>query len=168
MSIFFTMASEYVVPQEALLQWVPPVWTPIMAMVHTTTLAYMPMFLRIFVQRGATSRGYDNLNPRAQIAALLASKDPSSAFSRLHSTHINALESLPVFFAAMGAGVFAKVEDTRLAKYGSLYFFLRLLYSFAYFFQTKSTSWIRSLLYGFSLATSINLMRESSKKLYED
>jgi len=168
MSIFATMfTSEYVIPQAYLLDLIPPTFNPIKSMIHATTLAYMPMFFRIFVQKGGTSSRYDNLKPRAQIAALL-SQSPNSTFARLHNTHLNALESLPIFLAAMMAGLHAKIEDTRLSKYGTLYIALRVLFSFAYFFQTKSTAAIRSIFFLWSTATAINLVRESSRKLYDD
>ena len=164
MSIFATIFSAYVIPQEILMDQIPSFFDPILAMLHSTTLVYLPMFLRIFVQRGGTVKGYDNVNPRVQIARLVDAA-PNSAFSRLHATHQNGLEINSLFLAAMSCGLFSGIDRTRLGKYGTLFLALRSLYSVIYFYQGKALSALRSILFLWSMALCANLMKESARKM---
>jgi uncharacterized MAPEG superfamily protein len=85
---------------------------------HGASVTYLPMFLRLFFTPG----GYDNVSPRTQLARLLVE---DSLFTRLHNSHVNALESWPFFAAAMLAGVHSGVDQTRLSKIGTLWIGLR-------------------------------------------
>ena len=167
MSILATLpTSKWIIPQETIfMKIVPAAFTPMMSMVHTTTL-YTPMFFRLFLSNGGGSTRYNNLTPREQIAKMLASH-PNSLFSRLHYAHVNGIEVTPFFLAAMCCGIAADVDESRLSKYGTLFVALRVAYTIMYVIQSRSTSMFRSLLFLWSLAMSMNLIRESSAKMYD-
>ncbi len=119
------------------------------------------MFFRIFVQAQVGGK-YDNLDPRAQIAKLMTK---SKLFARLHNSHLNNLESFPFFAASILGGLYAGIDHEKLSRVTTLWVGTRLLYVFAYVMQTKRTSFIRSLIFLYSLSISMNLLRESGKKL---
>eukprot|EP00943_MAST-04B_sp_MAST-4B-sp1_P001304 g1304.t1 len=138
-----------------------------MSMVHSITVLYTPAFLRLFLQRGGGSAGFNNVTPRDQIANLLASQ-PDGAFARLHNTHLNGLEITPIFLASMGCGIAADIDETRLSKYGTLFVALRVAYSLMYFLQGRATSAFRTILFLWGLAMSMNLIKEASAKMYDE
>ena len=146
---------------------VPAAFTPMMSMVHAVTTLYTPMFFRLFLSNGGGSTRYNNLTPRDQIAKILAAR-PDSLFSRLHYAHVNGTEVTPFFLAAMGCGIAADVDERRLSKYGTLFVALRAAYTIMYAMQSRSTSMFRSLLFLWSLAMSMNLIREASAKMYDE
>ena len=168
MSILATLpTSKWIIPQETIfMKIVPAAFTPMMSMVHATTTLYTPMFFRLFLSNGGGSTRYNNLTPREQIAKILASH-PNSLFSRLHYAHVNGIEVTPFFLAAMCCGIAADVDESRLSKYGTLFVALRVAYTIMYVIQSRSTSMFRSLLFLWSLAMSMNLIRESSAKMYD-
>ena len=169
MSILATLpTSKWIIPQESILMnIIPASFTPMMSMVHSITVLYTPMFLRLFLQSGGGSSGLNNVTPRDQIARILAA-NPDGAFARLHNMHLNGLEITPFFLAAMGCGIAADVDETRLSKYGTLFVALRTAYSVMYFVQSGATSAFRSILFLWSLAMSMNLIREASAKKYDE
>ena len=169
MSILATLpTSKWIIPQESILMnIIPASFTPMMSMVHSITVLYTPAFLRLFLQRGENSAVFNNVTPRDQIAKLLAS-NPDGAFARLHNTHLNGLEITPIFLTAMGCGIAADVDETRLSKYGTLFVALRVIYSLIYFFQGRTTSAFRSIVFLWSLAISVNLIKEASTKMYDE
>jgi uncharacterized MAPEG superfamily protein len=168
MSILGTLPTgKYLTPYyERLLNLIPKEYVfadPLSGLTHAATVVYAPMFLRIFVQaRLGRSKGYDNLDPRAQIARFMGK---SQIFSRLHNSHVNGLESFPFFAAAVLGGLHAGIERSRLCRITTMWVLVRVLYVAAYLLQTKKTSFIRSLLFLYSLAMGMNLLRESGKKL---
>ena len=168
MSILATLpTSKWIIPQETIfMKIVPAAFTPMMSMVHATTTLYTPMFFRLFLSNGGGSTRYNNLTPREQITKMLASH-PNSLFSRLHYAHVNGIEVTPFFLAAMCCGIAADVDESRLSKYGTLFVALRVAYTIMYVIQSRSTSMFRSLLFLWSLAMSMNLIRESSAKMYD-
>ena len=169
MSIFATLpTSKWIIPQESILMnIIPASFTPMMSMVHSITVLYTPAFLRLFLQRGGGSAGFNNVTPRDQIANLLASQ-PDGAFARLHNTHLNGLEITPIFLASMGCGIAADIDETRLSKYGTLFVALRVAYSLMYFLQGRATSAFRTILFLWGLAMSMNLIKEASAKMYDE
>eukprot|EP00939_MAST-03C_sp_MAST-3C-sp1_P002722 g2722.t1 len=103
--------------------WVPD--HPLSGLTHAATVVYFPMFLRIFVQaKLGGKQGYDNDNPRAQISNLLGK---SKLFDRLHASHMNGIESFPFFAAAILAGLYAKIDRTRLCRLTSLWVVVRVI-----------------------------------------
>ena len=165
MSIFATLATgEYLTPfYERVLKSIPKKFVfsnPLNGLTHAATVVYLPMFVRIFVQARLGGK-YDNLNPRAQINRLMGDE----LFSRLHNSHINSLESFPFFAAAVLGGLHAGVERSRLCRITTLWVAVRLLYVAAYLLQTKKTSFVRSLVFLYSLSMSMNLLREAGRKL---
>mmetsp|Transcript_18408 Transcript_18408/g.21272 ORF Transcript_18408/g.21272 Transcript_18408/m.21272 type:complete len:126 (+) Transcript_18408:234-611(+) len=108
--------------------------------------------------------GFDNVTPRLQINRLLQESD---TFQRLNAAHLNQLESLPIFIAAMILGKYAEIEETRLSKLATLWIILRNLYSVVYVVQNKPLSWVRSVLFIWSLSISCNLIREAAAKLQQ-
>ena len=150
---------------ERLLDMIPSRWipsSPLTGLTHAATVVYFPMFLRIFVQaKLGGRRGYDNDDTRGQIARLLGK---SKLFDRLHSSHINGLESFPFFSAAILAGLHAKIDRKRLCRMVALWILVRIAYVAMYLVQTKRTSVFRSLLFLFSLGLSMNLLRESARR----
>mmetsp|Transcript_87838 Transcript_87838/g.284350 ORF Transcript_87838/g.284350 Transcript_87838/m.284350 type:complete len:168 (-) Transcript_87838:98-601(-) len=161
MSIFASLATgPYIIPTKLLLSITPPVFSPIHCILHGVTSTYMPMFLRLFVQ-AQLGGGYDNEDPRGQIARL-SGKSP--LFDRLNSAHINGLETLPIFAAAMLAGLHAGVDEERLSKLGTLWLALRGAFLAIYLTQNKRTSNLRSIIWLWSFALCCNLLREAAAK----
>ena len=168
MSIFATLPTgEFLTPYfERLVDSIPKKFvfsSPLSGLTHAATVVYAPMFLRIFVQARLDGK-YDNVNPRAQIDRLMGDK----LFSRLHNSHVNGLESFPFLVAAILGGLHAGVARSRLARITTMWVAVRVLYVAAYVFQTKKTSFVRSLLFLYSLAISMNLLREAGRKMISD
>ena len=108
---------------ERLLRLVPAAVEPLTSLTHAATTAYWPMIVRALVQASLEPRvGYDNVDPRQQVARLLGK---SRLFDRLQASHLNLLESLPLFCSAVLAGVVAGVDATRLSKLATLWLVLR-------------------------------------------
>merc|ERR1712039_1002148 len=136
---------------------VPAAVEPVRALTHGGFLVYAPMFARLVVTPG----GYDNVNPRGQVAKMV---NTDGAFARLHAAHVNTMESWPFFAAAILAGLHAGVDRTRLRKLATLWLIFRTAYIPMYVVQNKKTSGLRSLLFLWSSCISMNLLREAAVK----
>lgn len=100
------------------------------------------------------------------VCAILMPCQPISA--RLTAMHVNGMESLPLFFAAVLAGNFARLPARTMSIFSLGYLASRVLYNWVYFTQRTATGGnIRSVTYFAGVLSSFWVMVKSANKVYD-
>lgn len=88
--------------------------------------------------------------------------------SRLTAMHVNGMESLPLFFAAVLAGNFARLPARTMSIFSLSYLASRVLFNWVYFTQRTSTGGnVRSLTYLAGVLSSFWVIVKSANKVYD-
>ncbi|OAX38776.1 hypothetical protein K503DRAFT_134303 [Rhizopogon vinicolor AM-OR11-026] len=116
--------------------------------------------------RNATIRmsmGWDNVNPRSNIDRV-TDKELAARAKRMDGAHQNALESFPLWSAAVLAATIAKV-DTRTVNSAAIAFFcLRALYTMIYIIQkTNAQGSLRTAVWFAACIVTLRLLFQAAK-----
>ncbi|KIJ62115.1 hypothetical protein HYDPIDRAFT_42149 [Hydnomerulius pinastri MD-312] len=126
-------------------------------------LVYFPAILK-----NATigrSVGYDNVSPRGNVARV---RDPDTAalVKRMEGAHLNGLETLPLWIAAVLAGTVARVDTCTMNVSTIAFIGLRTLYIYCYLTQkTQLQSALRTLAWLGSTGVALRLLVKAAGAL---
>ncbi|EEH10909.1 conserved hypothetical protein [Histoplasma capsulatum G186AR] len=107
-----------------------------------------------YVLKLASMRQISNVSPRDHFTSLKARlpADTWNKLSRARSAHLNALESLPLFAAAMIAGNVAKLPAGDLNTIAAEYIGARMLYTVLYMgVKSEGLSYLRTGVWAWSI-----------------
>ncbi|KAI0692898.1 hypothetical protein BC835DRAFT_1276918 [Cytidiella melzeri] len=94
-------------------------------------------------------------------------KATCDAIARYEGAHLNGMENLPLWFAAILAGHFAGLSHRTMNIVSAAYISTRLLYNYVYINQTTAAqSNIRSALYFAGLAMPMTLLFKAANRLH--
>ncbi|KAI0084076.1 hypothetical protein BDY19DRAFT_562016 [Irpex rosettiformis] len=131
--------------------------------------AFYPVTLKTGILR-STAVGYNNIQPRQNVERAKASHTLDQAttdlISRYEGAHLNGMENLPLWFAAILAGHFAGLSHRTLNYFSAAYISTRLLYNYVYVNQkTAAHSWVRSVVYFTGLSMPLTILIKAANRL---
>lgn len=116
----------------------------VLAAVVMILVSKMPLAIYMAKQSG----GYNNRNPRGQMAQL------DDYGQRAHAAHMNTIESFPIFAAGMIIANIADLEQKLIFSIGLVFLISRLFYIWAY---VKNKATVRSLIWSVGFFASLSL-----------
>ncbi|KAF9225692.1 hypothetical protein BS17DRAFT_777511 [Gyrodon lividus] len=104
------------------------------------------------------SIGYDNVAPRGNLARV-RDADVAALVKRMDGAHQNGLETLPLWIAAVLAGVVTHVDTHTMNTSAAVFIALRTAYLYVYITnKTQLQSMFRSLLWTGSIGVALRLL----------
>ncbi|KAI0338041.1 hypothetical protein BDW22DRAFT_1363408 [Trametopsis cervina] len=132
--------------------------------------AFYPAAMKTGILRD-TPVGYNNLHPRGNVErAKTAANVDKAAFqraARCEGAHLNGMENLPIWFAAILAAHLAGLPNRTLNLVSAAYVVTRVVYNYVYINQsTPAQGWLRSAAYFTGLAMPLGLLIQSANKIH--
>ena len=101
---------------------------------------------------------YDNVDPRAQMAKLVA-EEKSSYVSRSQAAHLNGFEDLAMFGIATAVALASGASKEVIGKIATLHTIARMGFNFCYIFATTETqSFARSFFFILGFLCNLKLL----------
>ncbi|KAH8804207.1 hypothetical protein DL96DRAFT_1631469 [Flagelloscypha sp. PMI_526] len=145
---------------------------------HSISVAFLLTQVPHLMKAGAIIRilgRYNNLAPRTQIAFIeekvkegKVSASSLARIKRLEACHINAMENLPLFVAAVLAGNFAGLDAQFMNASTGAYLLSRIAYTVFYTKQsTRAGAGARSLSWLFGIGLTLTILTRAAMALSE-
>ncbi|KAI0779157.1 hypothetical protein BC629DRAFT_1289865 [Irpex lacteus] len=131
--------------------------------------AFYPVMLKASIRN--SPGGFNNLQSRQNVerarTAAGADKATAELAARYEGAHLNGMENLPLWFAAILAGHIAGLSHRTLNQFSFAYVLTRILYNYVYFNQkTPAQSRIRTAVFFIGLSLPLTILIKSANKLY--
>ncbi|KAI0779161.1 hypothetical protein BC629DRAFT_594223 [Irpex lacteus] len=141
---------------------------------YSIPLVWVTAFYPVTLKTGILSSspvGYNNLQPRQNVERARSpsglDKATADLVSRYEGAHLNGMENLPLWLAAILAGHFAGLSHRTLNYFSAAYISTRVLYNYVYVNQqTVAQSWARSALYFAGLSMPLTILVKSANRLH--
>ncbi|KAF9272279.1 hypothetical protein BGZ68_002558 [Mortierella alpina] len=141
---------------------------PLLSLPIAAGLAYAPHFIRALIVLNATKR-WNNISPRGQVDKV-ESRMTKAAYAmakRAEGAHQNGLETLPLFYGAVLAALYAGVAKDTVTYYSKFFVLSRLAFNIVYIFNTNQLSaGLRTGIWSAGIIACIRLFLEAAATKY--